>query len=75
MKKTIKQWLEECTEPWAINAFKYTIEDGRTLEFNAISLGEALLHAFNWSQTEEGYTYWFNIHFDLEQREGYEKDV
>lgn len=75
MQKTVKEWLEECTEPWAAKAIKYLEEDKRALIVIASSLSAALRVGFNWWQTDEGYTFWYNIHFDLEQKENNEKDV
>lgn len=74
MEKIIKQWFEECTEPWAAKALEHTIiEKGENLLAN--SLSKALELAFPWRFTEEGYTYWNNIHFDLWEKENNEKDV
>lgn len=74
MQKTVKEWLEECTEPWAAKAL-YAMKKYGTASNNANSLSEALIYSFDWSETSEGHAFWYNIHLDLRKKELNEKDV
>ena len=76
MQKTVKEWLEECTEPWAAKALKNYQEQGEVASgFEVDLLTKALVCAFNWSQTNEGYDFWYNIYYDLHEKNLMKKTI
>ena len=64
MKRTVKQHLQECAEPWAEKALKYIESSGWKLDL-VENLSDAVNRGFTWSSTEEGHTFCYNIYFEL----------
>ena len=61
MEKTIKQWFEECAEPWAGKALKHAqIEGDENLLVDCLS--DAIKYGFKWYRTTEGFSFWENIY-------------
>lgn len=54
--KTIKEWLETLEEPYRSQAIKNTEES--LLPIERESLDDAIIKAFTWSDTEEGFNHW-----------------
>lgn len=71
MKKTYRQHLKECTEPWAADALQYMEEDGQTSEYESEYLSDAIGGAFLWSATRpgQGVTYWRSIYWRVKATE------
>lgn len=69
MKKTYRQHLTECTEPWASKALQYMEEDGQTSEYESKHLSDAIGGAFLWSATSEGVSYWRSIYWKIKATE------
>jgi len=62
--KTIKEWLSELPEPARSQALdNYEGPENRM----ASSILEALMIAFIWEATVEGWDYWNNIYEELEK--------
>lgn len=66
MIKTVKEYLENCPEPWAAEAFGYTNKE--TSADLASCLSEALVFAFTWNESDKGFEYWSAIYKDLRSR-------
>ena len=68
-KKTIWMFLMELPEDIAEKAYSYTTDKKRQeypLEEN--TLPEALICAFEWAKTTEGYDYWVEIYNNLKTK-------
>ena len=71
MKKTINQWIEDAialtpSEKEKIRKYvtQYQMPNGvqrRFLDSTAISFQDALMGSFVFSETEEGFDYWYNV--------------
>lgn len=62
--KTIEQWLSEIDNVAVrTKALKNLVPS--TLPFIADSQSDALLQAFAWEDTEEGFMYWNDVHHIL----------
>jgi hypothetical protein len=61
--KTIEQHLNELPEPYRTKALKY-IEPETTQ-----TQSEALMDAFNWSDSKEGFHYWDKLYDRLKEQE------
>lgn len=59
MKKTIKEWLEELPEPYRTEALANLFEKNKSLVKS--TLADALIAAFGWKITPQGYDYWRDI--------------
>lgn len=62
--KTILQHLNELKEPYRTQAINNI--DNETLEEKALNLPYALLDAFEWDYSNEGFEYWDNVHSQIE---------
>lgn len=71
MGKTIKQWFEECAEPWAQDALQYLEEYGQMADIETEYLSEAIGGGFLWSATKpgQGVTYWRSIYWKVKATE------
>jgi hypothetical protein len=58
--KTILEWLQELPEPYRSEAIENVIKAKRTQKRD--SLEDALLSAFPWEKTKQGWEYWDNLH-------------
>lgn len=58
--KTIQQWLNTLKEPYKTKALNNIADKNK--ETKTINLSNALLIAFKWSKTTEGYKYWDELH-------------
>lgn len=57
--KTIKEWLNELPEPIRGKAFNNVPECGTVVwEIPATSMYDAIVGAFIWKDTPQGYDYW-----------------
>lgn len=61
--KTIREWIEELPEPYRTQAIDNTSESVLTVEEQ--SLYEAVIGAFNWKESTEGFKYWNDFHDTL----------
>lgn len=59
--KTIEFYLKQLPGDIRQKAISYS--DTKTLNETAFSLGHALVSAFSWSKTKEGYDYWDKIYW------------
>ncbi len=64
--KTIKEWLNELPEPERSQAIENMQPDAEG-QITARNKAEAVIQAFVFSQTPQGFSYWNNIHFNLEK--------
>ena len=71
MKKTYRQHLLECTEPWAADALQYLEEDGQMADMETEYLSEAIGGGFLWSATKpgQGVAYWRSIYWKIRTTE------
>lgn len=61
-KKTIGQWISELPEPTYLKAVKYLTEErAKAYPDDGQTMQDALLCAFQLSQTKEGYAFWDKI--------------
>ena len=52
---TISEWIEVMQEPYKTQAKNnFAFEDGEDYQY----ISTAVLHAFNWNVTPEGFGYW-----------------
>jgi len=58
--KTILEWLQELPEPYRSEAIDNVVKAKRTQKRD--SLEDALLSAFSWEETKQGWEYWDNLH-------------
>ena len=58
--KTIQEWFNELGEPYRTQAMKNTKKDN--LMYDRNSLSQAILGAFYWLKTDEGYVYWMDLY-------------
>lgn len=68
--KTIREWLEELPEPYRTQAIDNTME--RELSQAEPSMHEAILGAFVWEETIEGFYYWAKLHHKFICKDIYE---
>jgi hypothetical protein len=59
--KPIKTWFEELPEPYKSQA----IQNSRNLDLTIDTIGAALLCAFMWSTSEQGYSYWQKLYTEI----------
>lgn len=57
--KTTKEWLELLNEPYRSQALKNMNPDVKNAK--VINMSAALLTAFPWNHTEEGFKYWKDL--------------
>lgn len=60
--KTIKQWLEELPEPYRTQA----LENLKSDKYDSIE--KALLNAFDWWNSPEGWNYWSEFYMELDKK-------
>lgn len=66
MEKLIKEWLEELPEPYRTEALDIYHTQWSDADIPSTeSLSEALIGAFVWEMTPQGYDYWNNLHVKL----------
>lgn len=65
-EKTIREWFEQCDEPWAKVALMQTEANSMDVERESLSL--ALRMAFHWASSPEGLDYWVDIYEDLQSK-------
>lgn len=66
MEKLIKEWLEELPEPYRTQALEiYHTQWSDTENPSTESLDQALITAFVWEMTPQGYEYWNKLHEEL----------
>ena len=58
-EKTVKQWLNTLKEPYKTKALNNL--NKRVTNVKAINLNKALLQAFDWDMSLEGYEYWSDL--------------
>lgn len=58
--KTTEEWFKELPEPYGTEAIENTPE--LELRMKRASLKEALVLAFIWKITPQGYAYWAGLH-------------
>ena len=69
MKKTYRQHLAECAEPWAADALQYLEEDGQMADMETEYLSEAIGGGFLWAATKQGVSYWRSIYWKVKAKE------
>lgn len=62
--KTIIEWLGEIEDSAVRTKALKNLHHLATKE-PAISIGDALIVAFNWNETEEGEDYWHEVYYTL----------
>jgi hypothetical protein len=65
MKKTTRQWLKDLPEPYRDQALENENKNGNNTNEKCDSLPDALIKAFSWPESKEGYIYWDRIHIKL----------
>lgn len=60
--KTILEWFNELPEPYKSEAIENMDIDGSQMDE---SIYFALLGAFNWKNSKQGFDYWNNLHDSL----------
>lgn len=62
--KTLLEWLESFPEPYKEKAIANCkkISSEEMLITKCPSLSNALISAFSWSETQEGFEYWNKLH-------------
>lgn len=68
--KTIREWFEQCDEPWAKEALENSMDASvfGCHDVNEESLSSAIHGGFLWCLTPQGHTYWFDIVYDLQSK-------
>lgn len=62
---TIRDWLKRLPEPYKKQALMNTyIFGAEGLDIKVLTIYDALMEAFNWCSTDEGFDYWDNVHLD-----------
>lgn len=64
--KTIKQHLSKLPSPFREMALKYTPVQDHNMMIGRAPL--ALVHAFHWTETEEGWEFWYAVFLDFKER-------
>ena len=64
--KTIREHFEQLPEPYRTEAIENTKYD--ILGITEYSIADALLSAFTWDNTKQGYMYWSNLCAKLENK-------
>lgn len=65
MHKTIKKWLKEFPEPYRTEALDIVGNEQWLNKTKAESAKEALLQAFVWVYSPQGYPYWAELYNKL----------
>jgi len=63
-QKTLEQWLNELEEPHKSKALKNCYLHGKANDFSR-TLDAALVAAFIWNKTPEGFRYWFDLFWEI----------
>jgi hypothetical protein len=60
--RRIEEWFIELPTEHRDKAQTNMHNDGNTNHIEVSSMSAALLYAFDWYDTEEGYDYWYNLY-------------
>ena len=62
---TIEQHLNNLSEPHRTEALKNTIHELKDFELGDITDSEALIRAFDWEESSQGFDYWEQLYDKL----------
>ena len=67
--RRIEEWFIELPTEHRDKAQTNMHNDGNTNHIEVSSMSAALLYAFDWYDTEEGFNYWVELHDRLKEQE------
>ena len=60
--KTIREWLNELTEPYRSRAIRNAVNTlNPLLDLSQVSMEDAIWGAFDWNKTPEGHDFWYSV--------------